>query len=765
MTVAQDVRLPHALAAAVDRLTQASSSITELCRQSLALSALALPPGVRRDHAQEAHLVLSRASGLFQTEFARALGDRVRREWAPHGLAASEGPSSWDTWSLVDDQEIDRQVAAERFGRTIGQGCEWELRELAGYLNALTGSPMPTGRDDRQGMLRPEIISQAVLCALDALPASAEVRQLLAAELAATWAAHLPKTYALIIGECRAAGIVPSSMALRAHGPAAASRPMPASVAPAAPAAAVPRRGAGSSEVNAGLTQLLRTWTHSSETRDASAVPPDAASATGASQRTQASPGAAAVPNLIREHREELLRTLPSAVDHLIIDVVAALFEQILADPAVPAAVGQQIGRLQLPVLRTALADPTFFASRRHPVRQLINRLASLGLSLDELDDSAVDALVCRIRDLVHEIVHGDFEQLPLYERTLAELESFVAAMGREEIERHGAEPRLFAEREAEMQARLLAARRLRAAIQPLPAPGFLRDFITDVWSHVLLKQVQAHGVDGEATKQGVRTARDLFLSVQPKGSPEQRRDFVARLPHLIREVTAGLDAIQWPDAQRHDFFGQLMPAHAQSLRGEGLSTLDQNLLARQVEQALGSAIVRGTQTDARATSTPVPLDTASAPLFSEAEASVLGLLAEDQIDWSAAPHERDPARPAAIAAADLAIDGLPQPEAPEPTEGRALAEHVQVGYVYQMHLDGNWHKVRLMHVSPGRGFFVFARGRRHRRVISLTWRMLVRLCESGRLRALESAYLLERATLRARRQLDRISQPSHAHA
>ena len=31
---------------------------------------------------------------------------------------------------------------------------------------------------------------------------------------------------------------------------------------------------------------------------------------------------------------------------------------------------------------------------------------------------------------------------------------------------------------------------------------------------------------------------------------------------------------------------------------------------------------------------------------------------------------------------------------------------------------------------------------------------MLARLCESGRLRAFESSYLLERATARARRQL-----------
>ncbi|MDO9286604.1 MAG: hypothetical protein Q7U26_17055, partial [Aquabacterium sp.] len=43
------------------------------------------------------------------------------------------------------------------------------------------------------------------------------------------------------------------------------------------------------------------------------------------------------------------------------------------------------------------------------------------------------------------------------------------------------------------------------------------------------------------------------------------------------------------------------------------------------------------------------------------------------------------------------------------------------------------------------------------------THRMLVKLCEAGRLRAMESAYLLERATARARRQLEAMTPPRSA--
>jgi hypothetical protein len=65
--------------------------------------------------------------------------------------------------------------------------------------------------------------------------------------------------------------------------------------------------------------------------------------------------------------------------------------------------------------------------------------------------------------------------------------------------------------------------------------------------------------------------------------------------------------------------------------------------------------------------------------------------------------------------------------------------------------------------MSPGRAFYVFTRGKKHQKTISLTHRMLVRLCDSGRMRAFENAWLLERATARARRQLAEIGAPATA--
>jgi hypothetical protein len=115
----------------------------------------------------------------------------------------------------------------------------------------------------------------------------------------------------------------------------------------------------------------------------------------------------------------------------------------------------------------------------------------------------------------------------------------------------------------------------------------------------------------------------------------------------------------------------------------------------------------------------------------------------------------------------DLGVDidlSVATPDPTEPSHGPQLMDHLRVGFAYQMHLKDEWQKVRLSYVSSGRSFFVFTHGKRHQETLSLTARMLARMCETGRLRAFENSYLLERATARARKQLAALKTVTSAH-
>jgi hypothetical protein len=765
---------------AAARIKSSARAALERTVESLGLAALATSDCFARDRKLAAQYELNRKGSFFSMAFDEEFQDRLRRECQPKG--ERNGPTAWDSLTLVEDDEIERGVSAERFGMELANTCEWELRELDAYMATLLGGT------DTPNPLRPEVLGFALVKGIEAATDRPEIRAVFLTEIGRALAAEMRVTYKLVVADLHRAGIQPAGLSVRTagarrartgdddglrdprssslhgglsaldDGPGRDSRSgygrsgsAPGSTRGGARLSAHDslRRATGQmghtgqmGQIDQRLMTLIRDLAHLE-------VAPGDVGGSG----WDAPSGAPLPPNLIRANRDQLRQVANGTLDHMVIDVIGTLFDQILSDPKVPPQMARQIARLQLPVLRAALGDPSFFSSRRHPVRRFVNRIASLAAAYDDFAAADATRFLQRVKALVQDIVDGDFDRMEVYERKLDELEHFVATAVREEVQGEGNPVEVVEEKETELRLVLRYAAQLQSELEQLEGPDFVREFLIETWSQVLMRAARKHGAASEAF-QGLRAvARDLFMSVQPKGTPEQRKDFLAALPKLMKGLNAGMDLIAWPDSARKAFFGMLLPAHAQSLKGQGLSTLDHNLLAKRVDGAFGAPLPSADELPPAGVDLPVLDDAIAEPRFTREEAVRIGLLEESRIDW-AAPVSPDAQAEPAVTAVDIDISGLPAPEAPEETSGRALADHVQLGCAYRMHLDGGWHKVKLAHVSPGRSCFIFSHGQRHRRTISLTRRMLVKLCETGRLRAVENAYLIERATARARRQL-----------
>lgn len=803
-------RLPAPLEAAVQRLKMAARLAAERSVESLGLAALAAHHAYQRDGLLEAQFELNRKSAMFALAFNDALDERVLRELGPQGgvpsptadTTAGGGMSAgqdWGSLSLVEDKEVEAQISAERFGMEVAYACEWELRELEGYVGALLGD---AGGERDRNPLRPDIVGHAVIRGVDALSERAEVRKVLFTEFGRTLNGVLRQTYADILADLRRSGVQPLGLTVRHRTPrnggtsvsgaeaedggglgTAAERPPAVRTGFGSGADGLRRGGSGFGsstragavtgrggmsghhgtplgQVDPALMSLIRRLAYDGSHGGSG----------GAAVSHWDDAGSAPLPlppNLIRAHRDELRQASRGSLDHIVIDVIGFMFDQILADPKVPPQMARQIARLQLPVLRAALGDASFFSSRRHPVRRFINRIASLGSAFEDYGDAGAQAFLGKVKALIHEVVEGDFDHIELYEQKLAALEAFTADQLAKASPDEGASAALLTEKEDQQRLRQLYALRVEGELKDVQAPPFLREFIGRVWSQVLLRATDKEGADGALVQRMRSVARELYLSVQPKPTPVLRKAFLAQLPKLMQELTEGMNLIAWPEAERRQFFGQLMPAHAEALKNTSGSQLEINLMARQVDGALRRPLP--SRDELRATALPVLTQELPMPQFSAEEAQRVGLVQEAAVDWNGhvdidVTARAEAAELAEAAAASPALPGLPATTEPaEPTEGRALAEHLEIGFAYQMHLDGEWHKVRLAHVSPARSFYLFTHGGRHRKTVSLTQRMLRRLCETGRLRAFESAYLVERATARARRQLAALSPAAAA--
>ncbi|HOM13133.1 MAG TPA: DUF1631 family protein [Rubrivivax sp.] len=788
--------LPAAIEAAVRRVKKAARAAAERAVDSLGVSALASANVFQRDALLGAQFELNRKLASFCNSFDDTLDRRIESELLPR--PSSQGAleaTAWDALSLVDNHELELQVSAERFGLQIAHDCEAEQRELDGFVGSVLHGLAETPRNP----LRPELIGNAMIRSIERLTDRPEQRKVLVAELGRSLAAALPQTYAAIVAEMRAAGVKPALPSVRSGGGGFArtgsgcdtsSRPVGLDAAGGGSAASSGRTLAGGrsagggapggrgaaggsagtrmapagtpiGQVDAGLMALIRrlAFSEAGPGSGDSGYGADAAFAASASGSfadglARGAPMAPMAPNLIRTHRDALREAASGSLDHMVIDVIGSLFDQILSDPKVPPQMARQIARLQLPVLRAALGDTSFFSSRKHPVRRFVNRIASLGSAFEDLDCEAGQRLVQRVRELVQQVVEGDFDQFELYDSKLSALEAFVVEQSRHEVQQSCGAASLLADKETDLRLQQRYTQQLQALLGPLPVADFVRDFICQVWSQALMRAARLDGGDSARVKRLRHAARELIMSVQPKGSPEQRKTFLMQLPTLMKELNEGMDLIGWPEGAKKTFFGLLLPAHAESLKGQALRTLDYNLLARQADSALGEAMPAACELPPPSPHAPLLRDPAIEPRFSAEEAQRIGLVDEAAVDWDG-QVDIDLSAEAAPTEAELHIAGLPKVDTPaEPASGQSLADHVQIGFAYQMHLDGQWHKVRLNHVSPGRSFFVFTHGGRHKKTISMTYRMLARLCESARLRAFENAYLIERATARARRQL-----------
>jgi hypothetical protein len=471
--------------------------------------------------------------------------------------------------------------------------------------------------------------------------------------------------------------------------------------------------------------------------------------------------------NLIRAHREELRQASSGRLDHMVIDVVGSLFDQILSDARVPPQMARQIARLQLPVLRVALNDSTFFSSRRHPVRRFVNRLGSLACAFDDFDDGPGKEFIGRVRELVQEIVDGDFDQIELYSAKLSELEDFIARQTQATVDETGAAATLET-KESELRIQQRYMLQLQGALAPLNMPKYLRDFLSQVWSQAMVLAATRDGPDSDRAQRYRRVGRDLVMSVQPKGSPALRKKFLMQLPPLMKDLYEGMKLLGWSEAAQKEFFGKLLPAHAESLKGQPMSELDHNLMVKKLDAVFGMAVPSG---ESLTPADPVAVVEPAVEIerrFTAEEAQKVGLVEESAVDWSGKvdidlsldgePESAD-AAPLRLGV-DINLD-LAASEPNEPSKGVRLMDHIQLGFAYQMNLKDQWQKVRLTYMSPGRSFFVFSRGKKYQETISMTSRMLTRMCETGRLRAFENAYLMERATQRARKQLAAMKAPT----
>ncbi len=274
--------------------------------------------------------------------------------------------------------------------------------------------------------------------------------------------------------------------------------------------------------------------------------------------------------NILRQmlDRDEVRRA--PELDRGTVDALAEVFDFVFADPAIPLQMKFVIGRLQIPVLKAAMIDRDFFLSPDHPARRLVDTLAlaSIAWAPEKGED---DPLYQRVENTVKRVLAEFEDDLDLFSDLLEEFTEFL--FNTEQQVQELIEPAADQERAGESLEQALAHAdevvhaRISALPPELPLAPFLVPFLTTQWREVMAKTWLNAPADPQPWDSALTTMDQLIWSTQPKTRAQEGHQLVAVLPDLVRNLNAGLDAIEWTGEARDVFTRRLISTHMMAIR------------------------------------------------------------------------------------------------------------------------------------------------------------------------------------------------------
>jgi hypothetical protein len=253
-------------------------------------------------------------------------------------------------------------------------------------------------------------------------------------------------------------------------------------------------------------------------------------------------------------------------VDAMTLNVVALMFDRMFEDERLSDAIKGLIGRLQIPVLKVALLDPSFFSRKNHPARMLVDSLAEIALVGDG-GFAVGTAGYEKLSSLVGWVVENFDDDVATFETALIEIERYLqqeadslASKLEEQTEvLAAAELRELAEATTEA---VVGARLFQRALPPL-----ITEFVQSWWKPALQNAYGAEGEDTPAFVLYIKALDDLLWSLEPKQGPEDRLKLVNLLPQMLKTLESGVKSAGMPADVCQKFFAELVHCHAAAIR------------------------------------------------------------------------------------------------------------------------------------------------------------------------------------------------------
>ena len=248
------------------------------------------------------------------------------------------------------------------------------------------------------------------------------------------------------------------------------------------------------------------------------------------------------IASQMRERTAELKSKAQTKNEKATIEIVALMFQAILQETRIPAAIRVWFARLQMPVLRVALAEPDFFGTLDHPARQLIDRMGScvMGFDASGISGGALEKEIKRVVQVI--------EQYPetgkrVYQLVYAEFQKFLAQFL---TDKASTQKVVDVAQQIEQKETLTIQYtiEMRNMLKNLPVRDEIRQFLFKVWAEVLAVAAVRRGAQHAETQTLKKASTELVWAASAKPDRSDRARVISELPQLLQKLRDGMSLL-----------------------------------------------------------------------------------------------------------------------------------------------------------------------------------------------------------------------------
>jgi hypothetical protein len=422
-------------------------------------------------------------------------------------------------------------------------------------------------------------------------------------------------------------------------------------------------------------------------------------------------------------------------IDEDVINLVSMMFEFILDDRNLAAPMKALLGRLQIPMVKVAIADKSFFSKGGHPARRLLNEMANAALGWQKRPEDGgqrIDHLYKKMESVVQTVL-SDFEtDMGIFERLLLDFRAF--------LEKDKRRAQILEQRTLDAEDGKARSERARAEVNAaleqitcdVQVPAEAEQLLREAWANVMFITCLKQGADSDAWREACETAEQLVWSVTAPMDKNNRKDLLRLVPRLLPKLRTGLEGISFNPYSMTQLFKQLEALHLTRLRGQAAQAKPEAMPSSATEH-IGEAVEVASETSEETPAVEV-VDETPAPetLVKKAAEPVLP-----------APEANEPEvvtqKPqAAVEPVEITLD--------EGDQHLVLVSNITQGSWFEI-LDesGQGYRCRLAAIIKATGKYIFV-NRSGMKVAEETREGLALALKKGRLRILDDSMLFDRA-------------------